>query len=903
MPRLAVEVSLVRKGAWIWASPESRREWNYWCAFRKEFSLDSAPVSGVLRISADAEYAVWVNGRWVGQGPIRAFPDDYRYENYHIAEFLGSGVNTIAILGHGLGVSTFRYVLAEAGVIGEIEADGRLVATTDASWKCLPQPFGEQKYFRMSCQLGWLEPPELGLGADWLLPGFDDSRWNSAIVVCDQRRLSQSEVQLAVVESVRPVALVSSAIVSPPRTIWTVALRRPLLPEHTGAGPRAISALLAIVFHVKHAGQVIFELPRDWFWVQAQAKLNGVELQRAQSQRNPFEAAPALKGKCVEGRNELILDVSGTYHDWTFSISTDDMELELRDPPVVVGPLKESDRQSFYDAGKLDALLASPLAQEIALDGPCFSGDNPLIRTAHARRLADVEQPYPELIFGDQETQVFLDLGRMTVGYWEFEVVARRDTQVIVNGFESIQDGVPDFCWEMCNTFEKHVPRGKRCLRSLQRRGARYLLFQAKTCTILNIRVLETLLPCANQGRFESSSDRLNRIHDISARTSRLCSEDTFVDCPTYEQTFWVGDARNEALINYAISGDWGFAKRCWKLVAKSLDHGKLVNSHVPSGWHTVIPAWSFLWQIACWEHFEYTGDEQFLLDIYPSIRKQTDNALQMINSDGLFEIEAWNLSDWSKMDQPGRGIVTANQGWICWALRSGIQIARTLGKSGDAESDQRSLATIAEATNRLLWDDDRSAYIDCVHHDGRRSEVVSVQTQCVLALAEVPPEDRKARMKDIIVGWKNDRIVQPGTPFFLFFVMEYLEKIGEYKRIFELMEEKWGMMLDKGATTCWELFPEVIPGGRWTRSHCHAWSSAPVYFLSRLLLGIVRSSTAREVFLFRPVPNGTQSCRGKVPTIFGPIEVEWRYDAFGTFTHKVHAPPGIQVEEDLSEV
>lgn len=891
----------MRKGAWIWDSANTRREWNYWCAFRKEFTLDTVPSQAFLRISADAEYIVWVNGEWVGQGPIRAFPTDYRYENYQIARLLREGTNSIAILGHSLGISTFRYVLADAGVVAEIEVDGQLLVATDETWKCSPQPFGEQKHFRMSCQLGWLEPPEVGLGEAWLKPGFDDKPWESPATVADNRPLSPAEIQMAQVAEVRPVRVVSSATVSPPKTNWTVALRRLLLPNHTDAGPKEISALLSFVFHVKHSGQVIFELPRDWFWVQAKAKLNGTELERTPSRRNPLEAAPALEGSVQEGSNELLLDVSGHYHDWTFTISIDDQDLKLLGPPVLLGPLDGQERKVLFSRGSAQDIANDPRAVPIACDGPYFSLRNPFIRTAHAKHVAETEQQLPNLVFGDRETQVILDLGRMTVGYWTFEVEAHENTVLTINGFESIQDHTPDFCWEMSNTLEKHLPAGHHRVRSLQRRGARYLLFQAKTCIIRHFRVIETTLKTASAGRFKCSAKRINKIHEICARTSRLCSEDTFVDCPTYEQTFWVGDARNEALINYAISGDWDFVKRCWKLAAQSLDHGKLVNSHVPSGWHTIIPAWSFLWQIACWEYFQYTGDEQFLRDIYPAIQKQTDNALDMINSDGLFEIEAWNLSDWSNMDQPPRGIITANQGWLVWALKAGAKIADSLGHTADAKSYRRAGVSIAQATNKQLWDSDRKAYLDCIHDDGRRSDTVSVQTHCVLDLADIPTAPRRQTVQEILLGTRVDQIVQPGTPFFLFFVFEYLEKIGEYKRIFEIMKEKWGLMLDKGATTCWELLPGFMPGGRWTRSHCHAWSAGPAYFLTRLLLGIVPAGTAYEKTLFRPVPLGTQSCRGAVPTTKGTIRVQWKFEKDGSFTYELGLPPGVSVELDLS--
>jgi hypothetical protein len=131
---------------------------------------------------------------------------------------------------------------------------------------------------------------------------------------------------------------------------------------------------------------------------------------------------------------------------------------------------------------------------------------------------------------------------------------------------------------------------------------------------------------------------------------------------------------------------------------------------------------------------------------------------------------------------------------------------------------------------------------------------------------------------------------------------MEYLERIGEYKRIYQIIEEKWGFMTEKGATTCWELFPGYMPGGRWTRSHCHAWSAGPAYFLSRIALGIVRIGTAHEKILFRPVPNGLESCSGSVPTVRGPISVEWWYGP-GGFDYRLDLPPNCDAEVDLSRV
>lgn len=53
------------------------------------------------------------------------------------------------------------------------------------------------------------------------------------------------------------------------------------------------------------------------------------------------------------------------------------------------------------------------------------------------------------------------------------------------------------------------------------------------------------------------------------------------------------------------------------------------------------------------------------------------------------------------------------------------------------------------------------------------------------------------------------------------------------------LMRRNDGQMVERGATTCWELYPSI--GGEAinramvefpTRRHCHAWSAGPVHLL-----------------------------------------------------------------------
>ena len=97
--------------------------------------------------------------------------------------------------------------------------------------------------------------------------------------------------------------------------------------------------------------------------------------------------------------------------------------------------------------------------------------------------------------------------------------------------------------------------------------------------------MLEATYPdTGDGGSFECSDERLNRIYAISRRTLLLCMEDVFTDCPLYEQTLWIGDARNEALFSYGSFWCPDLVQRCCRLGAQSLETLPLVGSQVPSG-------------------------------------------------------------------------------------------------------------------------------------------------------------------------------------------------------------------------------------------------------------------------------------------------------------------------------
>jgi hypothetical protein len=64
--------------------------------FRKHLQLATAPARFVVHVSADNRFALFVNGRRIGEGPARGDLDHWRYETFDLSGALHAGDNTVA---------------------------------------------------------------------------------------------------------------------------------------------------------------------------------------------------------------------------------------------------------------------------------------------------------------------------------------------------------------------------------------------------------------------------------------------------------------------------------------------------------------------------------------------------------------------------------------------------------------------------------------------------------------------------------------------------------------------------------------------------------------------------------------------------------------------------------------
>ena len=329
----------------------------------------------------------------------------------------------------------------------------------------------------------------------------------------------------------------------------------------------------------------------------------------------------------------------------------------------------------------------------------------------------------------------------------------------------------------------------------------------------------------------------------------------------------WSGDAYQSYLINYYLFFDTDIVKR----TTYALRGKDPVQQHI-----NTIMDYSFYWIIGIYDYFRFTGDRDFIRDIWPQMESLLQFIISRLNRQGLAEglPGDWVFIDWaSAIDKEGP--VCAEQMLLARALESAAICAEIAGKDA---AEYKSLAnSIREKIDQLYWDETKQAYIDSfVSGKGNVTRHANI---FAILFGFVAEEKQNAIVKNVL---KNDGVPQITTPYFKFYELEALCAIGETKVALETMLSYWGGMLSLGATTFWEEYdPEqdfpvhyAMYGDKFGKSFCHAWGASPIYLLGRYFIGIRPTSDGYATFDCVPNLGGLEWMEGTVPVPGGAVSL-----------------------------
>ena len=160
---------------WIWADTEPKKDSYAEFVDTFNFSGDSAR----LLISADSNYTVYINGRFVDSGQYPDFPYYKVYDNIDITSYCVRGKNTFAVIVWYYGQKNMSYFPGNAALRYELYDGGQLACCSEAKTQSRLSPSYKNGYNKViTGQLGFSFLYDSTKEDEWksgLLNGFKSS--------------------------------------------------------------------------------------------------------------------------------------------------------------------------------------------------------------------------------------------------------------------------------------------------------------------------------------------------------------------------------------------------------------------------------------------------------------------------------------------------------------------------------------------------------------------------------------------------------------------------------------------------------------------------------------------------------------------------------------------------------
>ena len=502
---------------------------------------------------------------------------------------------------------------------------------------------------------------------------------------------------------------------------------------------------------------------------------------------------------------------------------------------------------------------------------------------------------------------VLIDQESLTTGYPELIVSQGKGSTIKLTYSESLFDskglkgnrneiegksifGYSDF----------FLPDGKpnRLFRPLWFRTWRYLQMEIETKgEPLNINSFSSefaAYPLKENAIFDSDQPGLKKIWNVGWRTARLCANETYFDCPYYEQLQYVGDTRIQSLISLYVSGDDRLVRNALMNFNESIFYEGLTRSRYPSANPQIIPPFSLYWVDMVNDYWTLRDDPQFIKSFLPGIKNVLDWFSQRIDAKTgmLGKVPYWNFVDWAdewvwNNDIGSGGVPTGglNDGnssiltmQFAFAMQKASQLFRYYGQPEKAEKYTKAADQLTKAVYEKCWDESRGYLADTPD-----KKAFSMHAQIFGILTNTIPENTQ---KTFIMRFINDKsLIQP-TMYFRFYLTQALKKTGLADHYLETLG-LWNDMLEKGLTTFAEN-PDPA------RSDCHAWSASPDYDFLATVAGIRPASPGFKTVEIEPALGKLTFIKGQMPHPAGMISFDLKRTGTDGISGSVTLPEGL---------
>lgn len=895
------------KAQWIWDRTD-RMAYHHYLQARRRFTITQPQLTKTpaLLITASSYYQCYLNGKVVGHGPAKSAHGRRSVDRYDLRPYLATGENELLIVALSVGAGTMTGACEPAGLIYEIQLGSKSIVS-DKQTQVRTDPTRTKPTARR-----------------WILPCVEDvdaaglakrSGWKPATVVDNSGvNLYARRVPLPSREVLPAKRVVDMDTVKLPNVNVTFIVKPYLVNTDQRHRCNTYNPHAYILSEIHSPRSQTLELVPalgnlSWY-------INGTFMVRSNGWSTSAYDNSKPIAKLKKGRNLLVGVCHNSHHEDVTLAGYAEAPVTFKNPygkgmfsiarlPQDTEPITGK-AQLTADWAKLSKLIRQPAIAHSFEDGasqPLAQGAR--ILASRQSEMSDATMDTVTLPAAKDGTasRTIIDLGVLHNGCLCFDADSQAEGRLIFSMYEAIKEDphvVPHWT-SINNALTYRTTAGLHSFESFFAYGVRYIAIYhtgPKPVTLHNLRVLTANCNMIAKGSLQTDNATINAIYKQGQQTQLSGMDDTYTDCPTFEQVNWNYDNRTTAMANYMTFASDAITQNSIRLFSEDPIFRGMVRSQYPSEWENFIPLWSFHWIMWVRDYWWQSGDDRFARDMMPCIKRGLKHALGLRNDKGLLSMPGvWHFVDWAQGRDDDHAVNAAEQGGLLGALEAAIQLGKALGTSLSKQVAQwhNEYAKLKRAINKHLWCEKRKAYADSLHEDGMLSPISSMPTNAILCLHGAADAKRTQMLAKRMAKGPAGGLVDYGSPMGVFYMTELYDRLGMVKDLFAIIAEHWGEMVLQGDSCGWEQFAKGLPKSAYwpTRSRCHPCSAVVVKYLARWILGVEQLSPGWSTFTVHPGDTGLGIRRvwGSVPTPNGLIRVSWQGAPTSRLKPRVQAP------------
>jgi alpha-L-rhamnosidase len=604
------------------------------------------------------------------------------------------------------------------------------------------------------------------------------------------------------------------------------------------------------------------------------------------------------QGQYSEGPLRLILQIQITYEDGSSQTVSTDKSWKIRASPIIFN--------SLYDGECYDARLEIPGWNLPGLNDKDWQPveiipekKNTLI-AEQVQPIQPMQEIQPRYVTEIAPGKFIFDMGQNMSGWVRLKVQGPAGTKVTLRFAEILNPNgtLKTDPLRTARATDEYILSGKGT--EIWEPRFTYHGFQFVEVTGFPGRpsreaiqgvVVHTNAP--QHGQFTCSNDLLNKMQDCVNWTLKDNLHSVITDCPQRDERMgWTGDMQVSAV---TASYNRDMTLMLWKSVRDMTDcqqeDGEVLSVNPNASNEGAAPAgWGDAIVILPWRVWQFTSDKRILEENYPAMvkwhklkQKDTKNFLR----------ETGGFGDWmAPTYTPGEMVSAA---YYFYSTRLLSQIATILDKPEDAKNFSVIADKVAQAFNEKYYNRQTDSY-------GSNTQTanllplsfgITLPNAAELVAGNIASDVRK-RDNHLTTGFLGTQYLLPA-----------LSRYGHHELAYQLATQwtypSWGYMIDKGATTFWEIWDSDRQVADMNSRNHLAYGVIGEWFF-RDLAGIEPDDKMpgfRHSFITVQSVGNLQWVASRLETVYGFISVQWEKKE-QTLNIKLEIPPNTTSQVSL---